>query len=89
MMHRKLSFLVSLALVSCFLMMVGCSNDRITAAKIRRNTTPELDHVAASNEQIRNDHARIIDNNTRGIWSDLDRLLLTNRNSRLQPHSMP
>lgn len=89
MIHCKTSFFVSVALVGSCLLMVGCSNDRITAKKLRRNVTPELDHVAASNEQIRNDHARIIDNDTRAIWSDLDRLLLMDRSSRLQPHPVP
>jgi hypothetical protein len=51
--------------------------------------TPELDHTARSHQQAANDHARIIDNNTRGIWDDVDRLLLLDHNSRLTPYSVP
>lgn len=87
--HSKLSFFASLTLAASCAVMIGCNNDRLTAGEIRRNPTPTLDHLAASHEQIENAHARVIDNNTRGIWSDLDRLLLLHRSSRLQPYTLP
>lgn len=89
MIQPKLPFLASVALAASFFVLAGCHDDRITAAEIRNNTTPSLAHYARNGEQVKNDHARIIDNNTRGIWDDLDRILLLHENSHLTRHPIP
>lgn len=74
---------LGLSLVS----LTGCN--RVTAGDIRRDMTPELMTTTRSSEFHRNDYARIIDNNTRSAWDDMDRFLLMHRNSRLTPWPMP
>lgn len=64
---------------------IGCSK----AQRIRANYTPYLDSTAANSEQDRNTQARVIDHNTRGIWDDLNRLLLLDEPSRLTPYKIP
>lgn len=76
-------FVLGLSLVS----LTGCN--RVTARDIRSNMTPELHSTARSGEFRKNDYARIIDNNTRGAWDDLDRFMLLQRNSRLSPWPVP
>jgi hypothetical protein len=76
-------FVLGLTLVS----LSGCN--RVTARDVRGNMTPELKTTTRSSEFHKNDYARIIDNNTRGAWDDLDRFLLLHRNSRLTPWPMP
>ncbi len=76
-------FVLGLTLVS----LTGCN--RVTARDVRGNMTPELMTTTRSSEMHLNDYARMIDNNTRGAWDDLDRFLLLNRNSRLTPWPVP
>jgi hypothetical protein len=76
-------FVLGLSLVS----LTGCN--RVTARDIRGNMTPELKTTNRSGQLHKNDYARIIDNNTRSAWDDLDRFLLLHRNSRLTPWPMP
>lgn len=68
---------------------IGCNQQRITAAQIRSNMTPELATTTRSDELHKNDLARHVDNNTRGAWDDLDRLMLMSRNSHLTPWPVP
>lgn len=86
-MTRTLPLLASIALVSAALLATGCSDT--SAGGIRRNPTPELAHVNRSTDQVRNDHARILDNNKRALWDDIDRFLLVDHTSRNQPVRFP
>ena len=76
-----------LALAACvlFLPSAGCTKTE----RIRANYTPYLDSTAYNSEQDRNTQARVIDHNTRGIWDDLNRLLLLDQPSRLTPYTIP
>jgi hypothetical protein len=76
-------FVLGLSLVS----LTGCN--RVTAGKVRRNMTPELQSTTRSAEFRKNDLARYTDNNLRAAWDDMDRFLLLHRNSRLTPWPVP
>ena len=67
----------------------GCSSDRVTAAGVRSNMSPELESVAMTSEQRKNVHARAIDTTMRQIWDDLDTLLLIDRPIRLTRYPLP
>ena len=88
---RKLSLSAALSMVLAagLLSSAGCNSGERQAFWFRRNATPELSHIGRSNGQVKNDHARIIDNNGRMIKDDLDRLLLLDENSRLSPYTSP
>jgi hypothetical protein len=62
---------------------------RITASDVRWNMSPELATLEATKEESKNNHARVIDTNTRQIWNDLDRILLLDRPSHLSLYSIP
>ena len=51
--------------------------------------TPELHSYAESGEQFSNRHARVVNNNTRQIWDDLENIFLLNRTSRLHRFPTP
>lgn len=92
--QNQLRLSACVPLMAAALVLAGCGGSgvrdgRLTASDVRRNPTPELDHVARSHAQVRNDHARIIDNNNRALWDDLDRMLLLDRTSRNQPLVLP
>ncbi len=85
---RNMTKMLCLSVLGLSLMtLTGCG--RVTAGDIRGNMTPELKTTNRSSGIQKNDYARIIDNNTRGAWDDLDRFLLLHRNSRLSPWPMP
>ncbi|QNN23647.1 hypothetical protein HED60_15645 [Planctomycetales bacterium ZRK34] len=62
---------------------------RITADDVRWDMSPELSTLDATPEESKNNHARVIDTNTRQIWNDLDRILLLDRPSHLSLYSVP
>ncbi|MEE9404929.1 MAG: hypothetical protein V3V20_08545 [Algisphaera sp.] len=80
-MARKLCSTLAVTLLAGA-MLVGCN-------ATRGNLTPELHSYSRSLEQDQNLHARVIDNNTRMIWDDLDRVLLLDKTSRLSPYPVP
>ena len=82
---RRFLPLLALAAGSTLLLSTGCTQ----AQRIRANYTPYLDSTAYNSEQDRNTQARVIDHNTRGIWDDLNRMLLLDRPSRLTPYTIP
>ena len=57
----------------------GCSENRVTAASVRANPSPELESIAMSHEQRENEHARTIDTDLRQVWDDLDMILLLDK----------
>lgn len=62
---------------------------RITAADVRWDMSPELSTLDSTPGESKNNHARVIDTNTRQIWNDLDRILLLDRPSHLSLYSVP
>ena len=78
-------FAVAALLGVAMLLSTGCSSSRL----VRMDMTNAADSTARDDDQDRNDYARVIDNNTRGIWDDLARLMLVDRSSRLTPFSVP
>lgn len=66
----------------------GCASDTSPSA-IRADVTPYLDNLDQNEELAKNDHARLIDHNTRSAWNDLERLLLLDRPSRLNRIYVP
>ncbi|BAM04109.1 hypothetical protein [Phycisphaera mikurensis] len=85
--HRKLTLLAAVAGSTLLLSLggTGCTK----AQRIRANYTPYLDSTAYNSEQDRNRQARVIDHNTRGVWDDLNRVLLLDQPSRLSPYTIP
>ena len=67
---------------------LGCASDTSPSA-IRGDVTPYLDNLSQNEELAKNNHARVIDHNTRSAWSDLEALLLLDRPSRLSPIYVP
>ena len=72
----------------------GCESDPksldpISVEAIRANMTPELMSTAKSEGQALNHNARVLDNNNRGIWDDLSRLMFLDRSSGLTPYPSP
>ncbi len=72
-------------LLAAALMFTGCTS----AWGVRADLTNATDSTARSDDQDRNNYARTIDHNTRGIWDDTARLLLLDRPSRLSPYTIP
>lgn len=66
----------------------GCNN-RITADDVRADMTPELQSVALTAEQRKNQHARAIDHTLRQWHDDWDHLLLLDRPRRLSKYPIP
>lgn len=58
-------------------------------ANLRYNTTPELDTLHQRPVDIRNRMTVTNDTNLRRVWSDLGRIWLFDRPSRLGPEPMP
>lgn len=52
-------------------------------------TAPELMTTTKTPGQYGNQLARVMNNNTRGIWNDLDRLFFLDKNMNLQPYVAP
>ncbi len=52
-------------------------------------SAPELMTTAKTPGQYGNQLVRIMDNNTRGIWDDANRLFFLEHNLRLSPYVMP
>ncbi len=67
----------------------GCDNNKITASKVRSDMSPELDSIAMTKEQRKNEHARTVDTDLRQVWDDLDMLLLLDRPVRLSRYPIP
>lgn len=67
--------------------LTGCST--VTAEQIRMNPTPELQSTAMSSGQRKNNQARVVDNNLRGIWDDGARLLFFDRTLPASPYPTP
>jgi len=87
MFKRILTWVSVLALAASPAVMTGCST--VTADQIRANPTPELHSTSRSFGQWRNDHAITNDNNLRGFWDDLDRVLLTDQTRTGTPYPAP
>lgn len=69
-----------LTLASAVTLMGGCS----AAA-----TAPELMTTTKTPGQYNNQLSRVLNNNTRGIWNDADRLFFLDKNQNLQPFVAP
>ncbi len=72
----------------------GCESepksvDPVSVEEIRKDMTPELFSTGKSEGQAANHNARVIDNNTRGIWDDLSRLFFFDETSPLTPYPTP
>ncbi len=78
-------FAVVALLGVAMLLSTGCSSAR----RVRLDMTNAADSTALDDDEDRNNYARVIDHNTRGIWDDLSRLMLIDRTSRLTPYSIP
>ena len=88
--RSKLTGLFLAAAASGSLMLVGCADDeRVAVGDLRRNPTPELSHLTASDAQIRNEHARVLDTYWRAAKDDLNRLLLLDETTELHPYPIP
>ena len=80
-MLKKTTFLgAGLALAVAVIFTGGCN----TAA-----TAPELMTTTKTPGQYSNQTARVINNNTRGIWDDANRLFFLDKNMNLQPYVAP
>ena len=75
--------LTATLLAGALLLASGCATSYGT------DLTPELASLSQTEEQDANQYARVIDNNTRSIWDDFARLLLLDKNSRLNPVLLP
>ncbi len=63
----------------------GCSRQQL----VRANMTNAADSTVHSDDEDWNNYARVVDHNTRGIWDDLNRLLLLDKPSAMSPYSIP
>jgi hypothetical protein len=81
----------SLAGVLAISMVGGCNNgpDRITADDVRDDMSPELQTMALTREQHKNQIARSIDTTLRQFWDDVDVVLLLDRPVRLSRYQIP
>jgi hypothetical protein len=79
-MLKKIMSLSAAVVVALSLMvMTGCTID----------PTPELFASSRSFGQHRNKHSRVVDNNLRSLWDDMDRILFLDHNMMLSPITMP
>ncbi len=67
--------------------LTGCSPT--TSAGLRADPSPELFTTARSLEQHMNNQAKVLDQNHRSGWDDLNRMFLLERPSTLTPYPMP
>jgi hypothetical protein len=67
----------------------GCDDNKITADKVRRDMSPELQSVAMTHEQRKNREARNVDTTMRQFWDDLDMILLLDKPVRLTRYPLP
>jgi len=79
MLRKTMLFLGAMTLAVTICLSGGCS----TA------TAPELMTTAKTPGQYGNQLSRIMNNNTRGIWDDLDRMFFLDHNLRLTPYVTP
>jgi len=69
---------------------VGCeSNKYLRINEIRKNPSPEMNTMARTSDNRKNDHAVLHNINARQISDDIDALLLLDRPSRLTPFVIP
>lgn len=70
--------------------LIGCSSEKpILIDEVRRNPTPEMDTIARTYDDRKNDHAVVKNTNLRQIGDDIDAILLLNRPVRLTPYVIP
>ena len=74
------NMVLGLAAALMMTMMVGC---------LYINPNPALMTTARTPGQQLNKYVRIPDNNLRGVWDDIDRIMFLEHNLRLTPYPMP
>ena len=67
---------------------VGCQK-QVTAQQVRSDLSPELESIAMSSEQRKNNITRTIDTNLRQIWDDFDSALFLDRPMRTSRYPIP
>jgi hypothetical protein len=77
-----------LLLVGAGLAATGCQQP-VTAENVRSDLTPELQSVAMSSEQRKNNINRTIDTNLREVWDDFDAVLFLDRPLRMSRYPIP
>ncbi len=71
-------------------LMIGCSSDKpILIDQVRGNPAPEMQTIAHTPDQRKNEHAIVKNYNKRQIGDDIDAILLLDRPVRLSPYVMP
>ena len=88
-MARMIQFACCVSAMLLTLLLIGGCSQKITAATVRRNLTPELETLSLTHEQRLNVHARTKNLGWRQLESDLDRLLLLDRPVRLTRYPVP
>jgi hypothetical protein len=81
----------SLAGVVALSLLGGCNKGekRVTADDVRRHMSPELQTMAMTREQHKNEIARSIDTTLRQFWDDVDMVLLLDHPIRLSRYQIP
>jgi hypothetical protein len=70
--------------------LIGCESEKpILIDQVRKNPTPEMETIARTHDQRKNDHAIVKDYNERQIGDDIDAILLMDRPVRLSPYVLP
>lgn len=69
--------------------MIGGCSQKITASSVRSNPSPELQSMALTHEQRKNNISRSKDITKRQVWDDFDSIMLQDRPSRLSRYPVP
>ncbi len=86
----KMKYLLGVSLVAAPLLLSqgGCSH-QITADSVRSNMSPEMETMAQTSEQRKNEVARAVDTNLRQLNNDWDSFWLLDRPLRLSMYPVP
>lgn len=80
----------AMVLGASVVMLGGCSSsDDITANSVRADMSPEMESIAMTPEQRKNQFARVVDTDFRQIVDDWDRLWLVDKPSGMSRYPIP
>jgi hypothetical protein len=82
-MVKSSRYMLALGVLALGFISVGCQSDKITAASVRANPSPDLTSVALNREQMDNRSARAMDTTMRQVWDDFDAIMFLDKPMRL------
>ena len=87
--NRIFAWAGALLLAASMMIVGGCASDEITPSSVRKHMTPELNTIAMTREQRRNNTVRSVNTTLRQIPDDWDRFWLVEDPVRLSVYPIP